>query len=172
MSEETKTEFKCACGQVFAKRHDLCIHRRGCRQGTLDVLRSAGDSRGVPFGRSHQARGVGGEAMKTIHLVRAWQGEYSDHNEWTVAAYLDEAQAKTHVVLAQAEARAMKIAFDEWEDDPEAEYDDQPKGRSRHDADLGYGWLTEAVGKVVSSEVTYWLEETELRAQAPKGDEQ
>ena len=40
--------------------------------------------------------------MTTIHLVRAWQGEYSDRNEWTVAAYLDEAQAKAHTELAQA----------------------------------------------------------------------
>jgi hypothetical protein len=45
--------------------------------------------------------------MKTVYIVSGQTGEYSDHREWLVAAYLDESKAMTHVELANARAREL-----------------------------------------------------------------
>lgn len=43
----------------------------------------------------------------TIYIVRASEGQYSDREEWLVAAYRSEADAKAHVMLADQEHRAL-----------------------------------------------------------------
>jgi hypothetical protein len=43
---------------------------------------------------------------KTLYLVQATCGEYSDRREWPVAAYADEQAAQTHVELATWWAKA------------------------------------------------------------------
>ena len=48
------------------------------------------------------------ETTKTVHVVIGATGEYSDHREWPVAAYLDEAAAEAHVL--RATQRAAEIA--------------------------------------------------------------
>lgn len=43
--------------------------------------------------------------MNTIYVVIGECGEYSDHQDWPVCAYTDEAQAKEHVERASEYAR-------------------------------------------------------------------
>lgn len=47
--------------------------------------------------------------MKTIYVVEGQTGEYSDHNEWPVKAFVNEEAAKTLVLNAQARAREIEI---------------------------------------------------------------
>lgn len=56
---------------------------------------------------------------KTLWLVQAQCGEYSDRREWPVAAYADEAAAQTHVQLATEHAKAL------WSRWGEERYDDE-----------------------------------------------
>lgn len=44
----------------------------------------------------------------TIFVVMGSTGEYSDRNEWSVAAFLDEAQAEERVRLASERAREIE----------------------------------------------------------------
>ena len=114
--------------------------------------------------------------MKTrkIWLVRATQGEYSDRREWTVAAYTTEEQAQTHVVLATAEWREMRVKREEWDEDPDAGHDAEPKGISKYDPNLSHDLCDDLPGNIEwSYAVEYYVEETELRSHAPKeGSEQ
>jgi hypothetical protein len=45
-----------------------------------------------------------------IYIVMGATGEYSDRNEWAVAAYYDEELAKTHVEEATKRAKAIEVA--------------------------------------------------------------
>lgn len=52
----------------------------------------------------------------TIYVVRGSSGEYSDRNEWPVAAYLDEPSAEKHVAMASDRALAVHPDVErEWE---------------------------------------------------------
>lgn len=42
-----------------------------------------------------------------IHVVMGSTGEYSDHQEWSVAAYFSKSKAEEHVVKASARAREL-----------------------------------------------------------------
>jgi hypothetical protein len=44
----------------------------------------------------------------TIFVVEGSTGEYSDHREWPVMAYRDEAAAKAHVEAATRRANDLK----------------------------------------------------------------
>ena len=53
-----------------------------------------------------------------IYIVFGWAGEYSDREEWPVAAYSDEKLAQDHVRLATRESAKSiieheKLSFDE-----------------------------------------------------------
>lgn len=48
-----------------------------------------------------------------VHIVIGSTGEYSDHKEWLVAAYLDEERAKKHVLEASAYAREVFAKYGE-----------------------------------------------------------
>lgn len=43
-----------------------------------------------------------------IFLVIGTTGEYSDRDEWYVAAYRDRAKAESHALLAKAEGATLK----------------------------------------------------------------
>ena len=45
--------------------------------------------------------------MTSIYIVFGSTGEYSDHREWPVAAFLDESEAKEHVRRASLIAEAL-----------------------------------------------------------------
>ncbi|MEK9735734.1 MAG: hypothetical protein VW239_00260 [Candidatus Nanopelagicales bacterium] len=49
-----------------------------------------------------------------FYVVRGQTGEYSDHDEWTVCAYTDEAMAQHHVEQATAAAKVLMQAEDRY----------------------------------------------------------
>lgn len=49
---------------------------------------------------------------RPIHVVYGSTGEYSDHREWYVAAYLDEIKAQEHVTKAQQRGRELELEYD------------------------------------------------------------
>lgn len=59
-----------------------------------------------------------------VYVVAAFYGEYSDHREWLVCAYLDQAQAIDHAVKAQGYAQAVhRRVREEMQWDGFAEFD-------------------------------------------------
>src|SRR5690554_918315 len=48
---------------------------------------------------------------QTIYLVMGSKGEYSDRDEWPVAAYTDEAEAQKHVEAAERRAKEIKASL-------------------------------------------------------------
>lgn len=46
--------------------------------------------------------------MKKVYIVMGSTGEYSDHQEWLVAAYFDKEKGKEHVEKAGARAREIE----------------------------------------------------------------
>lgn len=57
--------------------------------------------------------------MATMYVVMCSTGEYSDRNERSVCAYVDEGMARQHVELAGAQAREIEMAIsaDRYADD-------------------------------------------------------
>ena len=53
-------------------------------------------------------RGEGIEMATQLHVVIGRTGEYSDRDEWMVAAYADEALAQRHATLASDVARTFE----------------------------------------------------------------
>ena len=49
---------------------------------------------------------------RKVFVVVGYTGEFSDFNQWTVAAYTNEEDAKRHVLLADGYAREHKIWYD------------------------------------------------------------
>jgi hypothetical protein len=60
-----------------------------------------------------------------LHVVWAESGEYSGRAIWTVAAYLERAQAERHVSLAQAWSDAAWQALRDAFDEPEVGFDEE-----------------------------------------------
>lgn len=54
--------------------------------------------------------------MKTVYIVQATTGEYSDRVEWLVAAYFDIEQAKKHAELASLRAQELFNSHDSFYD--------------------------------------------------------
>ena len=72
-------------------------------------------------------------SMRHVYIVIGACGEYSDHQEWPVAAYLDENTAKDHVVKA-AEAYNHVVAtigdYAKWP------WDDERRNLNPFDPDM------------------------------------
>jgi hypothetical protein len=45
--------------------------------------------------------------MKTIYLVKGHTGEYADHVEWTVCAFVNKERAETHCLLCNDTAKTI-----------------------------------------------------------------
>ena len=56
------------------------------------------------------------EPMKFIWLVWGTRGEYSDRDEWPIAAYTDESSAQAAVVALKNTSRALYAVFKAEED--------------------------------------------------------
>ena len=54
--------------------------------------------------------------MKTVYIVQATTGEFSDRMEWLVAAYFDIQQAKKHAELASIRAEELMANHDNFYD--------------------------------------------------------
>jgi hypothetical protein len=52
--------------------------------------------------------------MASVYVVMGTSGEYSDRDEWPVAAYASKAEAEAHVRGAAAWARAYEAATDRY----------------------------------------------------------
>lgn len=52
--------------------------------------------------------------MKTIWIVQGSTGEYSDHTEWVVRAFVSKVKAERLVVEAQARANEIGIAKSDY----------------------------------------------------------
>ncbi len=90
-----------------------------------------------------------------IFIVEGNTGEYSDHQDWAVAAYLDEDLAKQHVELASVRARELYAEYDKnWEP---TSYDDIPEGANQYDPRM----RTDYTG------VRYHYYDVEIRSKLP-----
>lgn len=49
--------------------------------------------------------------MKTVYVVQGSCGEYSDHMEWMVRAFMDEEKAKAFVILATEQGNALRLKY-------------------------------------------------------------
>ncbi len=62
-----------------------------------------------------------------IYVVMGTTGEWSDRTEWTVAAYIDEEEAKKHVELASEKANEEAVkgnaSSNKWNYQYKNEYD-------------------------------------------------
>lgn len=94
------------------------------------------------------------EALVNIYVVYGATGEYSDHQEWPIAAYLKEPEAQRHVTLATNEyvkyasvKDRYELQYGELEDDWNRQYD--PNGRSDY---TGVHYYYETVSMVDSVE--------------------
>ena len=69
-----------------------------------------------------------------IWIVMGSTGEYSDRNEWPVAAYREERLALTHVELATARAKELE----QWTDgeEPWRWVDRDKRPANEHDPDM------------------------------------
>lgn len=63
-----------------------------------------------------------------VWVVSGWCGEYSDHRVWTVAAYLDKAEALRHAEKAKARADEIQDRRHEWPKIPENSNEWDPNG--------------------------------------------
>jgi hypothetical protein len=87
--------------------------------------------------------------IKLVFVVFGATGEYSDHQEWAVMAYTDEAQAQVHIDLASA-----------WVRENIGDY----PGYGRQNAENPY----DPNMRVDYTGVNYYYETVELRTSAPK----
>jgi hypothetical protein len=95
--------------------------------------------------------------MTKLYVVMGENGEYSDREEWLVAAYLDEAKAKAHVMRAETALRefnslSLDARFDLMRDNP------------------GGGYLTpldRVHGLSMADSHRYWLDTVELLDEVP-----
>lgn len=77
--------------------------------------------------------------MPNVFVVMGATGEYSDHSEWPIAAYLDEATAQTHVQLAQSRANEIRT----WRNEKGQEayllpYAERPRNEYDYDMQSDY----------------------------------
>lgn len=89
------------------------------------------------------------ELNPVIFVVMGSTGEYSDHVEWPVRAFLDEAVAKEHVAKATQRANELMAAY---------KYRHQiPDGANEHDPEM----------QVDCTGVNYYIMDVELGGRAP-----
>jgi hypothetical protein len=60
---------------------------------------------------------------KTIYVVEGSTGEYSDHNEWLVAAFLEESDAKEYVLLCTQAVPDIEDMNDDQREQAKNPYD-------------------------------------------------
>ena len=65
---------------------------------------------------------------ETIYIVEGSTGEYSDHRDWMLCAYRDEAAAQEHVEKATARANELVAEY-------QRSYD-IPSGANEHDPSM------------------------------------
>jgi hypothetical protein len=73
--------------------------------------------------------------MKTVYIVEGQTGEYSDHTEWSVAAYEFEPDAQEHVKLAEDWARSEQV-LDGKDNLCDMSYSDRLELKNPYDPDM------------------------------------